>query len=97
MPTYEFRAADGTVVEQFHHMSSVPDQIELGGKTYKRIPSAGMISAGVKAIVHGYPYVSLDAPLHSPGAGAYTPDGKCIITSRSNEREFCAMNNRVRV
>lgn len=97
MPTYDFQAEDGAVVEEFHHMSSVPDEITIEGKVFRRVISGGVISGDVKNVVHGYPYVSLDAPLHSPGAGGYTKDGKCIITSRRNEREFCAINNRVRV
>ena len=78
-------------------MSSVPESIEVDGEIYTRIISGGMISKDVANVVHGYPYTSISAPLYSPGAGAYTHDGKCIITSRRNEREFCAINNRVRV
>ncbi len=43
MPTYEFRAPDGTIIERFYRMSEVPESIPLpdGSGVAVRIISAG--------------------------------------------------------
>jgi hypothetical protein len=99
MPVYEFHNEAGEVIELVMPMSEAPSigsTIEHDGQTLTRICSAKPATEQIANVTHEYPYVSMSAPRGSPGAGGYTKEGKPIITSRRNEREFCARNNRMR-
>lgn len=57
MPTYEFRAKNGEVVERVYPMSTVPRRIRVGGKTFVR-----QIGAGLNAVVREHRHVAYTLP-----------------------------------
>lgn len=97
MPIYEYMDVNtGEIIELFKPVSkcdSIGSEIHHDGRTLRRLVGDSQISAGVETVVQKYPYTSLQHCRRMEGAGAYTKDGKPIITSRRNEREFMAMHN----
>ena len=100
MPLYEFVDDKTNEVREFYfEMKSAPaigTLVTRKGTKWRRIVGRFQGSEDVKNVVHGYPYVSNQHCRKAQGAGDYTPEGKPIITSRCNEREFMARHDLVR-
>jgi len=62
------------------------------GLSLRRLPSGAQVSAAVARKTHKFPYISHSSCRNAPGAGDYTKDGKPIITSQRNLKEFVAHN-----
>tara|TARA_R110000803_G_C11989495_1_gene321993 strand:- start:48147 stop:48437 length:291 start_codon:yes stop_codon:yes gene_type:complete len=77
------------IIERNYPMGEYPDKIKVDGKPFVRIMSTPQISAGVKGIVHGYPYEAKSLPDNLPGC-EHTKKGVPIIQSRQHEREIAA-------
>lgn len=98
MPVYQFRAADGEVIDKHYPAKLVPSigiWIRHRGKRYQRIMSTPQISEDVKNVVHKYPYVSNALPRRIPGA-EHTKDGKPIVMNRAHERSLASQHGYVR-
>lgn len=94
MPTYEFIADDGEVIEEIHSIKAIPQEIERNGKRYKVAAfSRGNITsvntAQVESVVHGYNREDVTFPKGDLGYGV-GPHGNPIIKDRQHEREICA-------
>ena len=88
MAVYQFRAADGEIVERVYPMSKAPDlgkKIKVRGKVFKRILSTG---TGVQPVWK--PYVSRRLPRHLKGIPC-DASGKPIIGTQAIEREAAAV------
>ena len=88
MPTYCYKANDGTPFEMTCPISRYPGEtLEANGKTYKRDYAAEQpqVSAAVAGVVHKYPYVSSVLERFHPDCD-HTPIGKSIVRSQAHER-----------
>lgn len=95
MPTYQFQAKNGDVIEQMHPMSRIPASVKVKGRVFKRIISRGghFFNAEQVAIqAHGYPRVDFTVPKGDLGAGT-SKSGHAIIKSPTHEREVIARFN----
>lgn len=98
MTYYEFVNVDDEtqVRELAFRMGQAPrigETIDHDGGRWRRIPG-GTISAGVAAMVHGFPRVSRALPRNMPGCEK-TKDGLPIIRSKQHERELKARHGLV--
>lgn len=97
MPTYEFMAEDGSIIEETHSIKAIPKQIVRDGKRYKRVafsPSNKIFfnDAQVRTSIEGYPREDITFPKGDLGHGV-GPHGNPIIQSQAHEREVMAKHN----
>lgn len=90
-PTYEFQAADGSMIQRFLPISKAPPlgkKIKEKGKVYRRVISVPTLNAEqIATTVHGYPHVEYSLPKGDVGGGT-DPDGRPIIKSQHHEQEL---------
>lgn len=104
MPLYEYRAADGAVVERFYRMNDdKPEVVVERGVQYRRVYGNILVDDGAH---RGYPYVSKRlagteaardcehsvVPVGQKGHKAKLP----IVQSPQHERELMARHNLIR-
>jgi len=91
MPTYQFRADDGEIVEQFYHMADAPpcgSVVEIEGRKCTRLPpNLGAVR------VKDYRHVSLTLPKNCVHAKNHDKRGRVVVESKQEMREIVARVN----
>lgn len=93
MPSYLYRAEDGSELHVFARMADAPPighKLKSGGKRYTRVLGMG---EGVAAKRTVEPFASESLPLWAPGAKRYDKQGRPVFRSRSEAQDFCKKSN----
>ena len=94
MPTYEYESADGERVERFFRMSEAPDQILVGGRSFKKMISATFefrVAKHDPYICHSQSPAKMKGCklVRDPRSGRMKP----LIEGKRHEAEVMAINN----